>query len=301
MATKCHGHGHSHDFKSSKHVFYLAIGILFGFALIELITGKIANSLALISDAGHMATDGLSLIVAAVANWIAVKPPSKKHSYGLGRAEVLGAWISSLLMVIIALVIGVEAIQRIKSPPPVSSHIVIIIGSFGIITNFILLWLLNHTERTLNARAALLHILGDLFGSFAALAAGLVIYFSGWLPIDPILSIFIALLILLTSFRLLKETLLVLMEGVPLHLDIKQVEMDMCQVENVNSVHDLHIWTLSTGKIVLSAHIELKDLSQWEITLGQLSNLLAENFQITHITLQPETKLQMLHPVHTQC
>ena len=279
---------HHHKTHKNKNVLLTAILLLFSFALIEVIAGWWANSLTLMSDAAHMMADGISLILAAVAGWIATKPPSKKHSYGLGRAEVLGAWISSLLLVIIALFIAFEAVQRFTTHQPINAPTVIIIATIGTCINLVLAWILGHAEQTLNLRAATLHVLGDLLGSVAALISGLVIYFTHWVLIDAILSCFIAALILISSFGLLRETLLVLMEGVPLHLDLNEVGQRMAQINNVVAIHDLHIWTLSSGMTVLSAHVEIEELHHWKATLHKLQKLLSETFHITHITLQPE-------------
>lgn len=288
-------HLHTHDkdhhhSKAPKNGLIIAILVLFIFAAVEVVGGWLANSLTLLSDAGHMATDGLSLLLAVFASWIANKPPSRKHSYGLGRAEVLGAWVNSLAMVLIALWIGFHAFERLARPQPVIPGYVIPIAFLGILINLLLVWILRHTEQTLNLRAAILHVLGDLLGSVAALVSGVVIFFTGWLLIDPLLSLFIALLILLSSIGLLKETLLVLMEGVPLHLNLSDVGKRMASAEKVLTVHDLHIWTLSSGLIILSAHIELADLTDWPHTLSQLQTILTEEFNIKHITLQPEIR-----------
>ncbi len=235
-----------------------------------------------------MAADSLSLVLAFVATWIASKPPSKQHSYGLGRAEVLGAWISSLLMVIVVIGLAINAIQRFHHAEHVSGGLVTIIAGIGIAANLLIAWLLSRGERTLNIRAASLHVIGDLLGSIAALVSGVVIYNTGWMMIDPILSIFICILILISSFFLLRETLLVLMEGVPPHLDLTEVGQSMAKTEHILAVHDLHIWTLSSGMIVLSAHVEIDDVTHWEITLNKLRDLLAESFGIAHVTIQPE-------------
>ncbi len=283
-----HDKPHSHG-KAPKNGLIIAVVVLFSFALVEAAGGWLANSLTLLSDAGHMVTDGLSLLLAVFASWIANKPPSRKHSYGLGRAEVLGAWINSLAMVLIAIWIGFHAFERLAKPQPVLPGYVIPIAFLGLVINLLLVWILHHSEQTLNLRAAILHVLGDLLGSVAALASGIVIFFTGWLLIDPLLSLFIALLILLSSIGLLRETLLVLMEGVPLHLNLAEVGKRMAGVEKVMAVHDLHIWTLSSGLIILSAHIELADLADWPHTLSILQTLLTDEFNIKHITLQPET------------
>jgi cobalt-zinc-cadmium efflux system protein len=289
-----HPHNHHHHFSSSK-ILLLATLLLFSFAIIEAAAGWYANSLTLLSDAGHMFTDGFSLILAAFAAWIANKPPSKQHSYGLGRAEVLGAWVNSLLMVLIALFIGFHALERFHSPQPVAAFPVILVAGLGIAINLLLVWILHHAEHTLNSRAAILHVLSDLLGSVAALVSGVVIHFTGWLAIDSLLSLFIAILILISSINLLRETLLVLMEGVPLHLDLAEVGKNMAKVPQVIAVHDLHIWTLSSGMIVLSAHIEMDVLDDWQKTLGELRELLTEKFGISHITLQPEMRTKIVH------
>ena len=154
--------------------------------------------------------------------------------------------------------------------------------------NLFVAWLLARGERTLNVRAAILHVLGDILGSFAALISGAVIYFTGWYPIDPILSILIGVLIMLSSLRILRESLLVLMEGVPMHIDLNQVSSDMEDQAGVKAIHDLHIWTLSSGLIALSAHVDIHELSSWETVLTELRALLKEKYSIVHITLQPE-------------
>lgn len=283
------GKPHIHHSKT-KYALFFSIGLVFLFALIEALSGWAAHSITLISDAGHMAADGLSLLLAALAGWIASKPPSLKHSYGLGRAEVLGAWFSSILMGIVAIFILIEAFERLRNPTPIYSPLVMLIAFIGMLINIFLAWILSHAEHTLNLRAAILHVLGDLLGSAAAFISGLVIYFTQWLTIDPLLSIFISILILISSFKLLKETLFVLMESVPLHLDLKAVKKHMVEVDKVNAINDLHIWTLSSGWIALSAHVEIDDFRDWGMVLPQLRELLANNYAIHHITLQPENR-----------
>jgi len=185
-----HGHGH-HGRRPSHHVLSLAIGLTLGFALVEVVTGWKAGSLALLGDAGHMASDAVALTIAAFAAWIARRPPSHKHSYGLGRAEVIAAWISSVLLLIISIAVIVEAFRRLESPLLIDGKPVMLVASLGILINVFIAWLLTRGERTLNVRAAIVHVMGDLLGSVAVLISGIVIHFTGWMPIDPILSIFI--------------------------------------------------------------------------------------------------------------
>jgi cobalt-zinc-cadmium efflux system protein len=292
-----HDHGHSHA-SSSVKMMILAIILTLGFAAIEAIAGFFANSLALLSDAGHMGSDAIALGIAAFAAWVAQKPPSAKHSYGLGRAEVVAAWLSSLLMLIISLAVIIEAIERISTPHKVKGGVVMIVAFAGIVINLFVAWILSRGERTLNVRAALLHVMGDVLGSMAALVSGTVIYFSQWDLIDPILSIFIGILIMISSLRLLRESLLVLMEGVPSHLNLQQVKESLQSLDGVNDVHDLHIWTLSSGTTALSAHIDIHEFSQWVDVLPRIRQHLADQYHIDHITLQPEPDIVDCQPCH---
>ncbi len=272
-------------------VLMLAIVLTISFALIEAIAGFFANSLTLLSDAGHMASDSLALGIAAFAAWLASKPASNRHTYGFGRAEVIAAWLSALLMVVLSIAIIIEAIHRFKQPEAVSGGLVMFTAFIGLLINVYIAWLLSKSERTLNIRAAMLHVLGDILGSVAAIISGAVIYYTHWMAIDPILSIVIAVLILLSSIKLLQESMSVLMEGVPPHIDVATVKHHMCDLDSVVSVHDLHVWTLSSGTIILSAHIVLEHIEHWNTVLNQLRLMLRDRYHIEHVTLQPEIHL----------
>lgn len=285
-------HPHSHSHKNSAHnVLLISITIILIYAAIEAFFGWRAGSLALLGDAGHMISDALALGIAAFAIWLSKKPPSKTHSYGMGRAEVVAAWTSSLILVLISLSIIVEAVRRIQSPMEVHPITVMIVAFIGLIINLIIAGLLAKSERTLNIRAAMLHVLSDLLGSFAALVAGFVIYFTGWFPIDPILSIVIGILIIISSFRILRESMRIIMEGVPAHIDLEKVSTELSKIEGVLKIHDLHVWTLSSGNIALSAHVNIHEISRWEIILNQLTKSIENEFHIHHITLQPEPEV----------
>lgn len=266
-----------------------AVGLTLSFALIEGISGWWAQSLALVGDAGHMVSDATALAMAALAARIARRPPSARHSYGLGRAEVVAALANSLFMVAVVTMIAVAAIDRLNRPVPVQGGVVIAIALAGLGVNILVAWILSRGERTLNTRAALLHVLGDALASVAALIAGVVIYFTGWMPIDPLLSLFISALILFSGLRLLREALHVIMEGVPPYLELREVGRAMAGIEGVTSVHDLHIWTLSSGNAVLSAHIVIPSMEHWDDVLFALRGMLRERYAIDHVTLQPES------------
>ena len=284
-------HSHTHSHTSNYQVLSVSLLIILFYAAVEAFFGWHAKSLALLGDAGHMVSDALALGIAALASWIAKKPTSKTHSYGFGRAEVLAAWLSSLMLLFISLAIIVEAVRRIHAPVAVHGMTVMLVAFFGMIVNLLVAGLLAQSERTLNIRAALIHVLGDLLGSFAALLAGAVIYFTGWFPIDPILSIVIGVLIIISSFRLLRESLRVLMEGVPTNINFESVSETLSNTKGVLHIHDLHIWTLSSGSVALSAHVAIHEISDWENILKKLKHSIEHHHHIHHITLQPEPEV----------
>ncbi|MCK9529325.1 MAG: cation diffusion facilitator family transporter [Gammaproteobacteria bacterium] len=286
-----HRHGprrHDHPASGGRQLRY-ALTLTLGFAAIEVVGGLWSGSLALLSDAGHMVTDALALGLAAVAAWLATRPPSKRHSYGLGRAEVIAALLNALFMFAVIAAISVEAWDRLHTPTPVKAGGLMAVAGAGLLINLVVAWTLTRGERTLNTRAALLHVMGDLLGSVAALASGVVIYLTGWTPIDPLLAILVCLLLLYSTLHMIAESLHVVMEGVPHHIDLAVVARDVLSLPHVTSVHDLHIWVLSSGKVALSAHVVLDDLTQWQSTLAQLNRLLHDSHGIEHTTLQPET------------
>ena len=288
---------HDHAHATHGGTLRWALLLTLGFAFVEAFGGWWSGSLALLGDAGHMLSDAVALGLAGLATWISRRPPSARHSYGLMRAEVIAALLNGLLMLAVVLGIVVEAIRRIQQPQPVSGLTVIGIASVGLVINVIVALVLSRGEHDMNTRAALLHVMGDLLGSVAALIAGAVIYYTGWTPIDPILSLAICALILYSTLRLLRDALHVLMEGVPGHLDLNSVGNSLARVPGVVSVHDLHIWMLSSGMPALSAHVVLERMTDWTDILEQMRDLLREHYGIEHVTLQPEIAAPA-HKVH---
>ncbi len=283
-----HHHGHAHSHSDSRRALILALGLTLGFAAVEALGGLLSGSLALLGDAGHMVTDSAALGLAALAAWMAQRPPSSRHSFGLGRVETLAALFNALLMIVLVVAISTAAIGRLLDPQPVQGGIVVWIALVGLCVNIAAAWLLMGGRANLNVRAALLHVMGDLLGSVAALISGVVIIYTGWVGIDPILALFIVALILFSSLRLLREILHTLLEGVPMHLDLVVVGQAMASVERVIEVHDLHIWSLSGETTALSAHVVVQRIDDWEPVLASLKYLLNERFKISHVTLQPE-------------
>ncbi len=296
MSTHEHNHAHHHGASTGGRLT-AALGLTLGFSFVEAIGGWISGSLALLGDAGHMLSDSFALGLAALAAWVARRPPSFRHSYGFGRMEVVAALFNALLMLGVVGGIAWAAIQRFQAPAEVQGGMVMLVASFGLAINLLVAWVLGHGEQNLNVRGALLHVLGDLLGSVAALVSGAVIVFTGWTPIDPILALLVCVLILISTLRLLRDSVHVVLEGVPFGIELPEVGRAMAEVNNVRSVHDLHIWTLSSGSVALSAHVVLGELQHWESALEELNGLLLEEFGIDHTTIQPETDTHILHPV----
>jgi cobalt-zinc-cadmium efflux system protein len=283
-----HGHGHSHAHAAGRPAFLAALAVTFAYALIELAGGIWSGSLALTSDAGHMFSDALALGLAAGAAWLARRPPGLKHSYGLARAEVIGATLNGLLMLGIIVFLVVEAVERLLDPKPVMAAAVMVIAAVGLVVNAGVAFILSRGHRDLNVRGALVHVIGDLLSSVAALIAGAVIYATDWITIDPILSLVIAALILATTLRLLRDTLHVLMEGVPRAVDLAEIGGALAGLPGVSVVHDLHVWSIGSERAALSAHLEVERMDDWPATLRAAQSLLRERFGVDHVTLQPE-------------
>ena len=283
-----HGLAHGHDHGSERPRYVAALSITLAYAIVELAGGLWADSLALASDAGHMFSDSLALGLAAGAAWLARRPPGLKHSYGLARAEVLGATLNGLLMLGIIVVLVVTAVHRLLEPRPIAAGAVMVIAAIGLIVNGAVVMVLSRGHSDLNSRAALLHVIGDLVSSVAALIAGAVVYFTDWVLIDPILSLLIAMLILMTTLRLLRDTLHVLMEGVPSAVDLAQIGGALARIAGVATVHDLHVWSIGSDHAALSAHVEIERLDDWPRILDASRGLLRTHYGIEHVTLQPE-------------
>lgn len=258
------------------------------FAAVEAVAGWWSGSLALLGDAGHMVTDAFSLGLAALAARVAQRPASFRHSYGLRRVEALAALANSLFMLLVVAALLWHAVERLIEPREIAGATVTVVALIGLCVNLLVAWLLTRGESDLNTRGALLHVIGDLLGSVAALAAGLVIQFTGWTPIDPLLTMLICGLILFSTLSLLRIVLHTLLEGVPETLSLPDIGRAMAGVDGVRSVHDLHVWSLDSRGVALSAHVVLSETQRWPQVLAAQQTLLRERFGIEHITLQPE-------------
>lgn len=256
------------------------------FMVVEFVGGFLANSLALMSDALHMLTDSIALMLALFAFWIAGRPSTPKMSFGYHRAEILGALTGGLLIWFLTALLIYEAVSRFKAPPEVKGGLLFGVASMGLIVNLISAWMLHSAgSQSLNLRAAYLHVLGDLLGSVGAIFAGLIILLTGWRLIDPLVTFFIGGLLLYGSWKIVTEAVGVLMESTPRGIDPEEVKQVLEGLEVVEEVHDLHIWSVSSGILALSAHMVSTNPSG---ALNEANQTLDKRYGIHHTTIQVE-------------
>ena len=287
-----HGHGHgarAHDAGGPRRALALALALTLGFAGAEIVVGLWSGSLALLADAGHMLGDSGALAMSLVIAFIATKPRSKAKTYGYRRAEVLGALLNALALVAIVLWIVMEAIGRLESPPEVRGVGMLGTAALGLGVNIAAAWILaTRGGGGINVRGALLHVIGDALGSVAAIVAGLFIVFAGWRLADPIASLVIALLICYGALRLLRETTHVLMEGTPQGLDVHDLEATILETPGVADVHDLHVWALTPGEPMLTAHVVIERGTHGTQVVKHVGDRLRRYHGVDHVTIQPE-------------
>jgi cobalt-zinc-cadmium efflux system protein len=287
-----HAHGH-HGHHAPTHegnparALWLAVGLTLGFAAVEAVAGWWSGALVLLGDAAHMVTDALALGLAALAAWLARRPADRRHSYGFGRVEMLGALINALLMLGVVASITHEAIQRLQSPPQVMAGTIAWVALIGLFVNLLVARLLWPSGENINVRGALLHVLGDILGSIVALATGIVLLFTDWYWLDPVLSLVICVLIGVSALRLLREAVHQLMDGVPLDLSLDEVEDFLGRLPGVEHAHHIHVWRIHGGMIGLTAHLVVTDPSRWAAIVHAAQTGLEERFNIRHATLQP--------------
>ena len=268
-----------------------ALAITGGFLLVEAAGAAWTGSLALAADAGHMLTDVGGLALALFATWIAARPPTPAKTYGYYRVEILAATVNALLLLAVAAVILVEAYQRLRAHREVLGGPMLAIAVAGLAANLMAAWLLRgDAHESLNVRAAYLEVLGDALSSLGVIVAALVVMRTGVTLVDPLVSALIALFIVPRTWRLLRQAVNVLLEGTPPHLELAEIEAAMCAVAGVRHVHDLHVWTLTSGREAMSAHVAVDDVRESERLLETLHALLHARFGIDHTTIQLETE-----------
>lgn len=258
--------------------------------LAEAVGGWLTNSLALLADAGHMLTDVAALSLTLAAIWFAERPATPRKTYGYYRLEILAAFVNGIALVLLSLWIIYEAFERWQSPPEIKGFGMTAIAAGGLAVNAVAAYLLHSDHKhDLNIRGAWLHVMGDLLGSVAAIAAGLAIIAFGWNWADAVCSVAISVIIIAGAWRLIMDSVNVLLEGTPVHINIAAVEQAILDTEGVSSVHDLHVWTISSGIEALSAHISHDDSVVHAELLSAVRTKLHDSFGIDHLTIQMET------------
>lgn len=286
-----HGSGNDVE-RSGKKIFRLRISLVltFGYMIAEAVGGWLTNSLALIADAGHMLTDVAALSLTLAAIWFGGRAPTSRKTYGYYRLEILAAFINGIALVVLSIWVGIEAIERIRQPAAIAGAEMALIAAGGLAVNLIAVGLLHSDHKhDLNLRGAFLHIVGDLLGSVMAILAGLAVVFFGWNWADPVGSILIGLIIIYGAWRLILDSVNVLLEGTPAHIDIAAVEEAIMDTEGVAGVHDLHVWTISSGIDALSAHINHYPVVSHSEVLASVRARLNRDFGIDHLTIQMES------------
>ncbi len=270
----------------------ITFGLTFGYFIVEVLGGFLTNSLALLADAAHMLTDVFGLGLALFATWLSQKPATPAKTYGYYRVEILAALSNAIVLFFISFYILYEAYYRFKSPPEVASVPMMLIATVGLVVNLIGLWILRSgAKESLNVQGAFLEVVSDALGSIGVIIAGLIMFWTGWYYADPIFSVVIGLFILPRTWKLLMQAVNVLLEGTPAHINVAAVEQAMLKVECVAKVHDLHVWTITSGIDALSAHVVIADecdAKESDKILQQLSIVLKEKFGIDHSTIQIE-------------
>ncbi|HEX8775755.1 MAG TPA: cation diffusion facilitator family transporter [Pyrinomonadaceae bacterium] len=290
--THQHGeHAHAHGRASrSRRRLRLVLILTALYMVAEALGGWWSGSLALLADAGHMLADVAALALALVAMWFSARPATSSKTFGYYRLEILAALINGVALVLISFLIFYEAYHRLAAPPQVKSTMMMVVAIGGLCVNLLCAWLLHGDhEEDLNVRGAWLHIMGDALGSVGAIAAGVLMSLYGWYTADPLFSFIIALLIVWSSWNLIRESTNVLLEGTPAHINLAAVEDAILQTDGVQDVHDLHIWTITSGREALSAHvIHIETISQPDL-LKELRTKLHDRFGVDHLTIQMET------------
>jgi len=285
------GHSHAHAAAGGKQGLLIALFITFVMMVVEIIGGLLSNSLALLSDAGHMFTDTLALALSFFAMKFAELPATEKRTFGFYRLEILAALLNGVILVLISLYIIYQAYQRILAPQPVEGTLMLVVATIGLIVNIIgALVLVKHHETSLNIRGAFLHIIGDAISSLGVIIGGIVIYYSGWYLIDPLLSILIALGIIVGAWGLMTESVSILLESAPSHINIATIAGEIEKISGVQEAYHIHVWTITSGVYALSAHVLIDDrlVSGSRALLDAIRAMLSGKFKILHSTIQLE-------------
>ena len=284
-----HNHAHCSIRETGKSRLRLVLVLTSLFFVVEVLGGLWTNSLALLSDAGHMLSDMFALGLSLFAFWLSSRKPSPTKTYGYYRFEVVAAFINGVLLILIALWIFGEAYSRFQEPAAVKSVPMLVIAVLGLMINLLGIYLLHEIgTKNINIRGAMFHLIGDAAGSVGAIAAAIAISLTGWTLFDPLVSVLIGLLIIYSAWRLLWDVVNILMQGVPSHIDLDTIRQEILYVDGVIGMCDLHIWSLTSEVESLSAHVVVEDMGRNKEILEKLTCLIRDKFGINHVTLQIE-------------
>lgn len=297
-----HGHGHAHGasaLQQSRRRLAVVLGLTASFALAEVVGGWLTGSLALLADAGHMATDSLGILLALLAARVAARPATERHTFGFHRAEVLAAAANGLLLLGLCIFVLVEAYRRLRTPHPVHTGPMLVIAALGLVVNVVgLLLLSGGAKGSLNLRAAYMELLADALSSVGVFVAAAVMWLTGYAGLDPLVSAGIGLFMLPRTWKLLREVGSVLLEGAPADVDVGALRTALGRVAGVSALHDLHVWTLTSGRHSLSVHVVLAAGAQPDDVIEAVRERAVHDFGIKHVTVQPETRCCALDATH---
>jgi cobalt-zinc-cadmium efflux system protein len=298
-----HSHGHGHSHTNNKKALFWSFLLIAAFMIVEVIGGIITNSLALLSDAGHMLSDAAALGLSLFAMKLGERKATHSKTYGFKRFEIIAAALNGLTLIVISIYIFIEAYHRLTDPPEVQSLGMLTISVIGLLVNMIAAWILmsGDKDENLNVRSAFLHVIGDMLGSVGAIIAALLIYFFGWGLADPIASIAVAILIIISGWRVSKESFHVLMEGTPEQIKLNEVKDEIMKIPEVKDVHDVHVWSITSGVFMLSGHIAVEGEGAHDRVLRAAQKLLHDRFGIDHSTLQVEAEEHGCPCAHGPC
>ncbi len=289
-----HSHGHHHHGAATGKILAASLVVTLLFVATEAIAGWWSGSLALLSDAGHNFTDAFGLVLAATAYKLESRPGDEIKTFGYQRTGVLAAFVNALMLVVFSVFLIWESIQRLRTPEPINDDVMMIVAGIGLVVNLGIAWGLGGHGNDLNLRATFLHQIGDAASCVAIIVGAVMIHYTGWISVDPILSILMSIFIIWTAWDIFKDSLNILLEGLPKGLNLAEVTREIRAVPRVLDVHDLHIWSLGSEASALSCHVVIEDMptSESELVLADVNRMLADRFHIHHATIQFE---------HTRC
>jgi cobalt-zinc-cadmium efflux system protein len=294
-----HGHHHHGGAGRNRRRLTLTLGLVALYMVAEFIGGLLSGSLALLADAGHMLSDAAALGLSLFAIWISQRPPTPRRTWGYYRIEILAALVNGVTLVVLSIFVLREAFERFRAPGQVDAPVMMAVAAGGLLVNLVSLRILSGgKDENLNVRGAWLHVLTDALGSVQAILAGVLIWGFGWTWADPAASVLISLLVVYSAWDLLRETVGVLMEGAPRHIDVDEVRNCLMALPCVLAVHDLHVWTITSGMESLSCHVVVEDGQSYCDTLTEVRATLHDRFGIDHLTIQVEPEEMKEHGVH---